>query len=132
MRATVIVALLGFTALSPPAQEQRSSRDGVYSMEQAGEGARLYRWSCATCHRADEFVGPRYMDGWTGKSAAELFDLVRNTMPEEAPGSLSRPETAALVAYLFQMNGMPAGDSALGADAASLKKIRIQGPYGKE
>lgn len=78
---------------------------------------------------ADEFVGPGYMDWWTGKSAAELFGRIRDTMPEEAPGSLSRSEVAALVAYVFQMNGMPIGDTAMGSDAASLERIRIEGPY---
>lgn len=132
MRAMVIAALLGAMALSTPGQEQRSSQDKVYSRTQARDGARLYREACGACHARDEFVGPDYMDSWTGKSAAELFVVIRDGMPEEAPGSLSRPETAALVAYLFQMNGMPAGDTALRSDAASLEEIRIEGPYKNE
>jgi hypothetical protein len=36
------------------------------------------------------------------------------------------------VAYLFQMNGMPAGDTAIQSDAASLEEICIEGPYRNE
>jgi mono/diheme cytochrome c family protein len=129
MRAMSIAALLCAMALGTLAQEQRSSQAMVYSRAQARDGARLYRVACSACHTTDAFVGPDYMDRWTGRSAAELFDLLRDGMPEEAPGSLSRPETASLLAYLFRMNGMPAGDTALGSDAVSLAAIRIEGPY---
>lgn len=127
-----IATLLGAMTLGTLGQEQRSSQDMVYSRAQAREGARLYREACGACHAPDEFVGPDYMDRWTGRPAAELFGLIRNGMPEEAPGSLSRIETAALLAYLFRMNGMPAGDTAMGSDAGSLEAIRIEGPYKSE
>lgn len=132
MKAILIAALLGAMTLSTAGQEQRSCQDGVYSRAQAREGARLYRIGCAACHAPDAFAGSEYMDRWTGRSAAELFRVIQDGMPELAPGTLSRVETAALVAYLFRVNGMPAGDVAMESDAASLEGIRIEGPYSGE
>lgn len=129
VRVLSIAGLLGAVTLSTLGQEHRSSQDMVYSDAQAREGRTLYREACEACHAADEFVGPDYMMSWTGQSAADLFNVIRDTMPEEAAGSLSPDETAALVAHLFRLNGMPAGETALDSDAASLKEIRIEGPY---
>ncbi len=131
-QATPIVVVLGTMALGALGQELKSSQDMVYSRAQARDGARLDREACGACHAPDAFVGPGYMDRWTGQSAAELFDLIRDGMPEEAPGSLSRLETATILAYLFRRNGMPAGDTALGHDSVSLQAIRIMGPYKNE
>lgn len=130
--AVSIAALLSAVAPSALAQGKRSSHDEVYSDAQAREGAQLYREACQSCHKPDQFVGAYYMDLWTGHLAIELFDAIRDTMPEEAPGTLSRTETAALLAYLFRENGMPAGEKALGSDVASLEEIRIEGPYKEQ
>jgi hypothetical protein len=48
-------------------------------------------------------------------------------MPQDNPGSLKRKEYMDVVAYLFRMNGLPAGDSEM--DVSSVKRIRIEGPY---
>jgi hypothetical protein len=47
-------------------------------------------------------------------------------MPADKPGSLSRPQNADLLAYIFQVNQYPAGKSDLPSDAEGLKKIRIE------
>lgn len=109
----------------------KSVRDKVYSAAQAKRGERLYGRSCSHCHQPRAFVGPAYMDSWTDQTAGDLFELIRNTMPEDNPGSLRRREYAAILAYLFSLNAMPAGDSELKNDPQSLQRIRIEGPYGQ-
>ena len=62
---------------------------------------------------------------WDGRSAADLFDYLRMTMPNDNPGKLSRAQYTNIVAYLLQLNGMPAGVRTLSPDPAQLDKIRI-------
>jgi hypothetical protein len=56
-----------------------------------------------------------------------MIEHIRATMPQDNPGSLKRTEYIAVVAYLFRMNGLPAGDAEM--DVNSVKQIRIEGPY---
>jgi hypothetical protein len=46
-------------------------------------------------------------------------------MPQDNPGGLRRQEYADVLAYLFELNGLPAGDTALPADDCGLRRIRI-------
>jgi S-disulfanyl-L-cysteine oxidoreductase SoxD len=46
-------------------------------------------------------------------------------MPKNEPGSLAPEEYADVLAYLLQLNGMPAGERDLPADSTALKRIRI-------
>jgi hypothetical protein len=55
----------------------------------------------------------------------ELFDYLRTTMPDDNPGRLSRGKYAEIVAYLLQLNGMPAGAGTLRTDPRKLQQIRI-------
>jgi hypothetical protein len=49
-------------------------------------------------------------------------------MPRGAPGSLSRPEYADVVAYLLALNGVPPGTTDLPATNAALAQIRVAPP----
>jgi hypothetical protein len=62
---------------------------------------------------------------WSGRTAAELFDYLRTTMPDNNPGRLSGRQYADIVAYLLQLNGMPTGPRSLSADPRQLEQIRI-------
>jgi hypothetical protein len=57
-------------------------------------------------------------------TVAELFDRVRNTMPQDDPQSMNREDTAAVLAYMFTKNGFPSGDSPLPSDGDSLARIK--------
>jgi hypothetical protein len=50
---------------------------------------------------------------------------VANTMPQSDPGSLSPEDYNAVVAYILQQNGYPAGSTALSKGAAGLKDTKI-------
>jgi sarcosine oxidase len=102
-----------------------SSLTGVYSQDQARKGAETYRKFCSSCHTIAGHNGEAFQSTWDGKSAADLFDYLRMTMPNDNPGKLSRGQYADIVAYLLQLNGMPAGPRSLTADLTNLKQIRI-------
>ncbi len=79
------------------------------------------------CHSPrDEFSGSAFLGRWSGKSVHDLFDMLRKTMPQETPGSLSRQQYADVVAYILKLNGMPAGTAELKGDDAALRQIVIQ------
>jgi hypothetical protein len=46
-------------------------------------------------------------------------------MPSDNPGRLSRGQYTDMVAYLLQLNGMPAGQRRLSDDPKQLELIRI-------
>ncbi len=50
---------------------------------------------------------------------------LQEAMPAEAPGTLSKDETAAVLACILQLNKIPAGKADLPADRAVLDRIRI-------
>src|SRR5205085_1867798 len=48
-----------------------------------------------------------------------LFDLIKNTMPQTAPGTLTEGMYLDLLAYILQANGLPAGAKELIAESLS-------------
>ena len=82
---------------------------GVYTDQQAGRGEIIYRNTCAACHEAADHTGATFKQNWNGRSAFDLFDTIRTTMPNDDPGSLPREDYANIVAYLFKANRMPSG-----------------------
>ena len=75
----------------------KSIWDGVYTDAQATRGKALYSESCASCHggeltggeMAPPLAGGEFMAGWDGLTIGDLFERVRISMPQNAPGSLS-------------------------------------------
>ena len=102
--------------------------DGVFTPAQASRGERTFRDVCAACHDTGEFSGGRFRISWVGRPVGELFETISTLMPEADPGSLSRAEYAAIVAYLLQVNGYPAGDVALPTNVRALGQLEIVSP----
>jgi quinoprotein glucose dehydrogenase len=106
--------------------------DGVYTKEQAAKGQSTYGDECARCHAENlsggegnpELVGDSFLQRWDGKTVGDLFGIVQ-TMPLDAPGSLTRQQYANLVAFILSFNNVPAGNSELKPDASALKQVRI-------
>lgn len=107
--------------------------DGVYSSAQAKRGQTLYAKACASCHRADleghgptpSLAGSEFRDRWDGQTVGDLFEKTQATMPGDHPGSLSRDDNAAILAFILRSNEMPAGEKDLPTDSDSLAKIRF-------
>ena len=124
-----LVLALGWSMPLAAAEASRSVQDGVYSKAQASRGRKQFQELCQTCHERDEFKSG-YMEAWTGRTVFELFDLLRSTMPEEAPGVEGPEVYTDIVAYMFRLSELPTGEAELNFDEESLKLILIEGPYG--
>ena len=120
--ATALAAALPGAAPAQTADEHRTSMDGVYTAEQAEEGAVVYQRVCAECHAKDEYTGDM-MAGWEGAPLYDLWDIITTTMPENNPGSLSRSEYVGVLAYILSLNEMPAGTEELSARTSVLRSI---------
>jgi mono/diheme cytochrome c family protein len=104
----------------------RSVLGGAYSAPQARDGEVVFKRICAQCHAAVQFSDVNFQKSWSGRTARDLFDLIRTQMPQDNPGSLSRMEYAAVLAYIFELSGFPPGDAALPTDTAVLRRVRIE------
>jgi mono/diheme cytochrome c family protein len=125
-------ALAGALSVTGHAGQVRTVTDGVYAGDQATRGQQTFQTECAVCHGDDlgggvgpMLVGDGFLSSWGGRTLAEFVDKIQNTMPVQAPGSLSRPQATDLTAYILQRSMFPAGQTAL-ADAA-LAQIAFPG-----
>ena len=135
LRRAVPLAMLGLAAALPAtAQEAEtappaSTREGIYTVAQAEQGKEVMRDICAECHMDDEFMGT-FIKSWAGASVGDLFDEVSTKMPEDRPGSLRPRQYAQVLAYIFQLNGLPAGEVLMPSSREALRKIIIEGSQG--
>ena len=123
--ACVLVSRSVFSLAQSPAP---ASAPGIYTEEQAARGAAVFSSVCMDCHARREFSDEEFKGKWRGRSAFDLFDRMRSTMPESSPGSLERASYLDLVAYIAKLNALPAGSSALPDDEAALKKLTLALP----
>ena len=123
-----LTAIPGMAQGSETAPVMQSVRDGVFTVEQAEKGAQVFEQTCQRCHQPEQFTGAGFIDAWAGQNADVLFDLIRTTMPEDNPSSLKKREYAAVLAFLFKLNGIPAGEADLPSTTRKLKQIRIEAP----
>ena len=142
MGAALVVFLVAFgsaltraSTTTGPAQE-KTTRDKIYSKEQAARGAALFGMTCAPCHDAakktpDKTPGPplvgtgsMFVENWKDHTIGEIFTTILTTMPNDGSVVLTENDTADLVAHLLQSNGYPDGPEALKFDAAA-KTIKI-------
>ena len=103
-----------------------STLDGVYTDAQARRGKDVYFGSCRSCHSAESHTGATFAQWWKGKQLSDLFVFIATKMPKNDPGSLAPEDAADVVAYLLQLNAMPAGKAELPPDPDALAKYRIE------
>ena len=115
----------------PP--QQQTVWSGVYSDAQAFRGEKVADTRCIGCHGSNfdggdsgpKLVGPAFLANWSSQSVAELFNWIQEAMPADTPGTLTKDESAAVVAYILKLNKMPAGKQDLPADGEALRGIQI-------
>src|SRR5438067_6194507 len=87
-----------------------SSLPAVFSPDQARRGGQIYRASCADCHGTElqgtagpPLTGPAFARRWESseRSAADLFYVLRTSMPKLAMGSLTPDDYTAELTYLL-------------------------------
>lgn len=131
LAAAVLTVPVGAAAVSS-AQQAPSVQDGVYTAEQADRGEVLYDDRCAVCHGPIRAIVPEmaallgdytFRNTWRGRSLGEMFGYIRETMPQDAPGTLTPQETADIVAHMLRGNRLPAGETPLPEDEETLNRI---------
>ena len=96
-----------------------------YSADQAARGAQTFASTCARCHPPGQLDGPPFAIAWNEARVSTLFTTVRNTMPQDKPGSLTDSQYVDVIAYLLQRGRAPAGATPLPPDSATLHGLRI-------
>lgn len=137
----LLVACLAGLGLSvswsaaPATARDQSVRTGIYTAEQALRGQQQYDVFCVGCHGPEmegagvdvpALADAAFLREWSGRTLGDLFDLVKKTMPESAPGTLSDRAYADLLAYILQVNGFPAGPQSLDPDRTRLATIVME------
>jgi mono/diheme cytochrome c family protein len=107
---------------APP---ERTLWDSAYTAQQAARGDTVFHASCAACHATSQFTGRDFLAAWDGGTVQQLVRLIGNQMPYDNPGSLPRDQYLSVVAYLFRLNGFPAGIRPLPSDSTELKRLHI-------
>ena len=120
-----LVVAAGGTALG-----QAQTGQAPYSADQAQTGEALYLQQCASCHLTDlrgqfeapELAGPNFRNIWGNRSVADLLTVIDETMPVQAPGSLSEEQRSAIVAFILRENGVaPSGTRLTVASAGMVR-----------
>lgn len=121
---TFVCALVAAFTVAGHARQARTVADGVYSAAQAQRGAALSKAQCASCHgdMLEGVVGPMlagdgFLQAWAGRTMTDLVDKIQNTMPLQAPGSLSRAQSIDIATYMLQASKLKPGQADLAAGA---------------
>ena len=133
----VFVGLTVAGVIGPALRAQETTRsvwDGVYTEAQAKRGEAAYRLNCARCHgvalegieTAGPLTGARFTANWNGVTVGDLMERVKVSMPNDRPGTLSRPLIADVLAYVFSVNRFPSGKSELARQTEVLKQIKFE------
>lgn len=102
--------------------QERTVWDSVYTEEQATRGEALYGEHCVRCHGvnlqgngegAKSLTDATFKSTWNGVTLGALFDRIRLSMPQDKPGSMTRQQTADLLAFILRANNFPAGKAEL-------------------
>jgi cytochrome c len=115
---------------------RRSVWDKVYTSAQAERGELLYARHCEQCHgsglegdsvsEVPALAGDPFLQRWSGRTVDDLVLRMVRSMPEPAPGSLSRVEYVDLTAYVLKANRFPSGFDAMGTDTERLRPLVIE------
>ena len=134
MRRQLLSVLVASSAFAVAAQAQtpdstanagKSVWQGVYNEAQAARGDTEHQNNCTSCHGTEKYAGDAFVKAWVGRTAFDLFDQIKTTMPDDNPGGLSVQQYTDIVAYIFKVNGMPAGADSLPADPEAMRRIKI-------
>ena len=132
--AIPLVTLLGLRATVHAQPPTKSVWEGVYTEEQSKRGGPMYSEFCASCHGPELMGGEMapplatgdFLSGWDGLTLGDLFERMRISMPQNAPGSLSGQQNADILAFMLSANKFPTGTAELSNQAMILKTIKFE------
>ena len=102
---------------------------GVFTAAQAKRGNDAYQASCSGCHGSDlhatdaeavDLTGPAFRVKWNGKTLAERFETIRDTMPLGNGNSLGDKTYIDILAFILQSNDFPPGNQELVPETAKV------------
>jgi len=106
--------------------------DGIYTDQQAEQGALIYRSGCSVCHGKqlegvpDEgnpaLASPGFMVEWDGQTMADLVHHI-HVAPNDRPGDMDPVTAVSLAAFILNQNGVPSGKTPLSTDKTDEAKI---------
>ena len=113
----------------------RTVWDGVYTEVQAERGKAIYMEKCVQCHGPDlmgggagagPLQGATFAGNWNGVPLGDMLDRLRSSMPLDKPATLSRQQSADVLAYIFSVNKFPSGKTELSRQAEILNSIQFK------
>ena len=124
--AVAAYAVVGLFSITGHAGQARAvTAAGSYSAAQADRGKTLYSDQCVACHgeMLEGVVGPPltgddFLTDFGGHPVVDVIQKIQATMPQQAPGTLTRAQATDLAAYILQANKYPAGADLTDATAA--------------
>jgi mono/diheme cytochrome c family protein len=128
-RAAAALSMLVFLALAGSAQDPPAPSiwSGVFTAAQAKRGGEAYQASCSGCHGGDlratdpeavNLTGPAFRAKWNGKTLADRFETIRDTMPPGSANSLGDKTYMDILAFILEFNEFPAGNQELVPETA--------------
>lgn len=133
MLALAGTLVYGALSAGTVAAQGKTQWDGVYTEAQATRGEGLYAQYCASCHGPDlaggemapGLTGGEFTANWNDLSLGDLYERIRISMPQNAPGSLSRQQNSDILAYILRKMNMPVGQTELSTSTDELKGIKF-------
>jgi len=127
----IVLLVFLFPVPASTQDSQRTIWDGVYTEGQAERGHAMFLDACSNCHGRNlegadmtpPLTGGAFTSNWDGLTVGDLADRIRISMPLNTPGTLSRQDTADVVAYILRFNQFPAGKEELPREVPVLKQI---------
>jgi quinoprotein glucose dehydrogenase len=125
---------LGGTTAAQNNAPRRTVSEGVFTEEQAERGKAAYEAQCSACHLSDlsgqafapALVEDMFRSRWQEGNVGDLFVVVKQTMPQDKPASLTDKEYAEIVAFLLKSNQYPAGTQELPPDPKVLNEVTFK------
>lgn len=102
--------------------ESRTTRDGVFTAEQAERGLQAFLDNgCAGCHGQEMEGtpgGPKlgafaFFFEWSERPMSDVYDWMHDNMPPGGAGSLNEQTYADILAAILKKGELPAGDTEL-------------------
>jgi len=117
-------------AQGAPGAAPKTIWDGAFTEGQSARGQERYRTACAACHAEDllgaagpALAGQAFLDRWNGSTVLDMVQVIKQSMPQEAPDSLGMAAYVDIVSYLLKSNGSPAGAAELPVENDALRQI---------
>jgi hypothetical protein len=75
---------------------------------------------------APPLSGGEFLANWDGLTVGDLFERIRISMPQNAPGSLSGQQNADILSFILSAAKFPTGATELPKESGILKTIKLE------